>query len=112
MSAGLLLYRQGCYYVGRVVTVSAGLLLCWQGCYYVGRVVTILTVFLLLVVGYVTLSQQGCYQFSYFSSRILRLTAFAELLLDVFCQTFNTLAGSLLYWQGCYYVGIVVTMCC
>ena len=88
----------------------AGLLQCWQGCYYVSRVVTILTVLLLLVVGYVTLSQQGCYQFSYFSSRILRLTAFEELLLDVFCITIDMLAGLLLCWQGCYCVGRIVPM--
>ena len=41
----LLLCRQGCYYVCRVVTVLAGLLLYWQGCYSVGRVVTMLAIF-------------------------------------------------------------------
>ena len=39
MSARFLLCRQGCYYVGRIVTMSAWLLLFWQGCYYVGTAV-------------------------------------------------------------------------
>ena len=47
MSAGFLLCRPVCYYVGRVVITSAGLLLGQQGCYYVGSVV-IMLVWLLL----------------------------------------------------------------
>ena len=47
MLAEFLLFWQGYYFVGRVLSVMAELFQCWQAFYYIVRVVTILTGLLL-----------------------------------------------------------------